>query len=165
MNNKIKRKSVFDEMEQKTLGKAGVICSTIIIFYLLIESTYKYINTKDISNCSHELILLSIICCIFYLFISKQKEMNLPKSFLGKTLITEQTKDAYKRRVTSYIYDSISFTIGLSVITYMVDSIKPSIALLETIGLFIISLLFSYIIGEKKCKRYEKWQKSLDEEE
>lgn len=156
-------KKAFDEMQEKSLGEAGVICTSVAIMYLTIEATYKYVTTRDISNSSWEIILILIICAVFSLVIRGQKEMNLPKSTLGKVLPTEQMGYARNQRIISYVCDSVLFSIALTAITYAIDSGSLFKLLIEAVLLFIISLTLNYAIGERKCRKYEEWEKSLDE--
>lgn len=160
MNINIKRP--FDEMQEKALGKAGIICSIVTILYLVIEATYKYNLTKDILDCTWEIILILIICIIYRLCTIDPKEMNLPKSVLGKKLPTEQTKQARKKRLISYICESILFATISFIFDYIFDSEVPAYPFIELISLFIISLFIDYIIGEKRCKSYTEWEIYLD---
>ncbi|MBS4537948.1 hypothetical protein GOQ27_05715 [Clostridium sp. D2Q-11] len=168
MNN-LNGNRVIDERQERKIGKAAIISSLVTYFYLLVEITYKYIKTKDISSLDWEIILLILNSVIFYLVTRDQKEMNLPKSILGKKLPTSQSKEARKKRFISYIYQSILFSVSIGVITFIfsvmkVDSISYFNILLEILGLFLISLIIEYIIGERRCKKYVKWEKSLDED-
>ena len=88
--------------------------------------------------------------------------MNLPKSVLGKKLPTEQTKQARKKRLISYICESILFATISFIFDYIFDSEVPAYPFIELISLFIISLFIDYIIGEKRCKSYTEWEIYLD---
>ena len=62
--NIIKNKAI-DEMQERLMGRAGIICVEITILYLIIECIYKYITTKDILNCTWEIGLILIIAVVF----------------------------------------------------------------------------------------------------
>lgn len=160
---------ILDERQERTIGNAGVITYLITVLYLLIEITYKYVSTKDILNCNWEIVLLIIISAVFAFAIRKQKELNLPKSILGKILPTENTKEAYKRRLLSYFLNSLCFAIGITVLTVIfsllgVDEVYSILLLgLEFAGLFIVSFVLDYVWGEHRCKKYNQWLETIDE--
>lgn len=162
--NIIKNKAI-DEMQERLMGRAGIICVEITILYLIIECIYKYITTKDILNCTWEIGLILIIAVVFRVITRNDKEMNLPKSILGKRLPTEQTKGAKMKRVFAYLCDSMIFTTVQVIFTYILDSESPTYILIEAIMIFTISFVIDYKMGEKRCRSYEEWESSLDEEE
>ena len=167
MNNK---NNVFDEMQQKVVGDAGVVCTVITFIYLLVECVYKYIKTKDIFSCTWELGLLILISLIFYIFVSRIKEMNVPKTFLGRKLPTDKSKESKKKRIISYLIEALAFSIALSVITFGfskigVDAVSNIDILIEAVGLFVVAMGINFIVGEYSCNKYELWKKSLDDED
>lgn len=160
---------ILDERQKEAIGNAGVITTLITIFYLLIEITYKYVSTKDILSCNWEIVLLIIISAVFAVAIRKQKELNLPKSIFGRTLPTEKTKAAYKRRLLSYFLNSLCFAVGITVFTVIfsrlgVDEVYSIYFLgLEFAGVFIGSFVLDYVWGEHQCKKYNQWLETIDE--
>lgn len=163
MKKGLSRNLTFDEMQEKAIGRAGIICTVITVIYLLAISIYKYIMTKDILKCSEELGLLMIICVVFYLCIGNQKEMNLPKTITGITLPTDENKVSIRKRFFAYLIDSLMFSVALIIITYVFERTTKHL-LLEGISLFLVSLILDYIIGEIRCKKYRQWEKELDNE-
>ena len=167
MNNK---NNVFDEMQQKVIGDAGVVCTVVTFIYLLVECVYKYIKTKDIFSCTWELGLLILISLIFYIFVSRIKEMNVPKTFLGRKLPTDKSKESKKKRIISYLIEALAFSIALSVITFGfskmgVDIVSNTEILIDAVGLFVVAMVINFIVGEYSCNKYEIWKKSLDDED
>lgn len=168
MNNK---NNVFDEMQQKVIGDAGVVCTVITFIYLLVECVYKYVKTKDIFSCTWELGLLILISLIFYLFVSRIKEMNIPKTFIGrKELPTDNSKESKKKRVISYLAEALAFSVALSVITFGfskmgIDIVNNTEILIDAVGLFAVAMVINFIVGEYSCNKYEIWKKSLDDED
>ena len=164
------KNNVFDEMQTKVIGDAGVVCTTVTFIYLLVESVYKYIKTKDIFSCTWELGLLILISAIFYLFVGRIKEMNVPKTVFGRELPTDKSKESKRKRRVSYLGEALVFSVALSVICFGfsnmgVDPMGYTEILIEAVGLFIVAGLINFIAGEYSCNRYEKWIKSLDEEQ
>lgn len=154
-----------DEMQEKVLGRACIVCTIVTVIYLLIEATYKCIMTKDILNSTWEIALVIIIFIILKLGTKNQKEMNLPKSILGNTLPTEKTISARIKRMIAYVFDSILFAAISVFFSYILDSTNTNYLIFEAISSFMISLVIDYKIGEKRCKKYEEWEESLDLEE
>jgi hypothetical protein len=160
---------ILDERQERSIGNAGGIISLITFFYLLIEITYKYVSTKDILSCNWEIVLLIIILFIFTVATRKQKELNLPKSIFGRTLPTEKTKAARKNRVISYSLSSLFFAVSIIVLTVVfsllgVEEVYSILFLsLEFVGLFIISFILDYVLGEHRCKKYNHWLETIDE--
>lgn len=165
-----KNNSMLDEMQQKVVGDAGVICTVVTFVYLLVECVYKYIKTKDILSCSWELGLLLIISVIFYLFIGRIREMSVPKTVFGRTLPTDKSKESRVKRIKSYLLEALLFLVALSVITLVfskmgVDIVSGKEILIEGVGLFVIATIINFFFGEYSCNKYEKWIKSLDDED
>ena len=161
---------MLDEMQQKVVGDAGVVCTVVTFIYLLVECVYKYIKTKDIFSCTWELGLLILISVIFYLFVGRIKEMNVPKTVFGRALPTDKSKESKRKRMVSYVVEALVFSIALSVISFGfskmgVDAMGYTEILIEAVGLFIVAGLINFVVGEYYCNKYEKWIKSLDEED
>lgn len=160
---------ILDERQEQAIGNSGVVITLITFFYLLIEITYKYVSTKDILSCNWEIVLLIIMSAVFAVANRKQKELNLPKSILGRPLPTEETKTAHKRRVISYFLEALCFAVGMTVFTVTfslmgVEEVYSILLLgLEFVGLFIVSFVLDYIWGEHLCKKYNQWLRTIDE--
>ena len=164
------KNGVFDEMQQKVVGDAGVVCTVVTFIYLLVECVYKYIKTKDIFSCTWELGLLILISVIFYLFVGRIMEMIVPKPVFGRALPTDKSKESKRKRMVSYVVEALVFSIALSVISFGfskmgVDAMGYTEILVEAVGLFVVAGLINFIAGEYSCNKYEKWIKSLDEED
>lgn len=167
MNNK---DGMLDEMQQKVVGDAGVICTVVTFIYLLVECVYKYVKTKDIFSCTWELGLLILISLILYVFVSRIKEMSIPKTVLGRKLPTDKSKESKKKRIISYLVEAATFSIALAIITFVfskmgVEVVSNMNILIETLGLFVVAMVINFIVGEYSCNKYEIWKKSLDDED
>lgn len=151
---------VLDERQTQAIGNAESLITLITFIYLLIEITYKYVSTKNILNCSWEIVLLIIIGIVFVVATRKQKELNLPKSIFGKTLPTEKSKSAHKKRLISYMVTSMFFACAFTVLTVIfsllgVDEVYSIYLIgLQFVGLFIIFFILDYILGEHQCIKY-----------
>ncbi|HHX77147.1 MAG TPA: hypothetical protein GX697_02170 [Firmicutes bacterium] len=53
-NNKF---PIIDERQERAIGSVSSIIVVFTIIYLITETTYKYISTKDILTASRELVL------------------------------------------------------------------------------------------------------------
>lgn len=156
------RNNGLDERQERIIGKAGVIATLITYIYLIVEMLYKYVTTKDIFNCNWELGLLIIISVVINVIIRTDKELDLPKNFVGITLSLGNTKEDKLTRIKDYLVDSIVFSIIIGVITCFFECVNIKYLIIEGFGLLIVSFIISYFSGEHKIKKYNKW---LDEEE
>ncbi|MGF3113624.1 hypothetical protein [Facklamia sp. P9177] len=83
---------IIDERQRKYIGELSSIIVVVTIFYLLVEITYKYVRTKDISATNWEIILLLLIGIIYLIGLRSDKELFLPTSFSGKKLTIGKSK-------------------------------------------------------------------------
>lgn len=160
---------VIDERQGKAVGQVSTIIVVFTVIYLLIEATYKYITTQDILMATWEIILLVLIGSIFLLGIRSNKEMNLPTSFLGKSLPTEESKKARNIRLKSYLIESITSSAvitGISLFFTFIEVEEPlSVPEYSVgfIGFIAIYFIMSYIFGEYSIKKYNKYMANLDD--
>lgn len=163
------KKIIIDERQQKSVGNISTLIVILAIIYLLVEITYKYITTKDILTTSWEIVLLMLMSIVFSIGMKLNKEINLPTSFLGRTLPTDTSKESKQNRMKSYLLKAFAFSTALTLITLfftffiVVEEKLSAIQYIgEFFGLFIVYIIFSYISGEYNIKKYNKYMKSLD---
>lgn len=114
--------------------------------------------------------LLMILLCFLLLWVS-EKENNIYSfpTYLGKKLNTGTDKRAKKSRVLLYLGDSAAFALFLCVIGIISDGVPSGKEWIDTAIVFAIELavmfLFSYLTTEHKVKKYNAYQKQLEEEE
>lgn len=158
-----------DERQHEIVGTASTIATLVTFFYLLAEITYKFITTKNILNCGWEIVLIMIISVIFFIVMRLKKEMDIPKTFFGKILTTELTKEARKIRIKTYLLNSLFFALSVTVISLVFTLITESVESLSTLaaageffGLFVISAILSYFWYEYQVKAYNKYIDNLE---
>lgn len=159
---------IIDERQKKVVGDISSFILLITIIYLLVEIAYKYTTTKDILTTSWEIVLIILISIIYTVGMSLKKEIDLPKSFLGKKLPTGNSKKIKRIRIKSYLLKSIFFSTAITAITlfFTFTGVEKKLRVIEYIseflGLILIYFLLSYIISEYNIKKYNKYMKSLD---
>ncbi|WP_062532982.1 hypothetical protein [Jeotgalibaca dankookensis] len=160
---------MIDERQRRSIGDVSTIIVVLTIFYLLVEITYKYVTTKDILTTSWEIILLLLIGFIYLIGIKTNKEMNLPTSFLGKQLPTDQSSKAKIRRIKAYVIESLASSAAITGLTlfFTFIEVEVKLSLIEYIvsffGLMAIYFVLSYLLGEYNIKKYNKYMENLDD--
>lgn len=98
---------------------------------------------------------------------------DLPKTLSGRVLSTGNDDKSKKNRRKHYIIDSIAFSLTMVILSLIVykttgeldfDFIPSffnseianliSAGLIEFVGLFIVSMVFDYFVGENQVKKY-----------
>lgn len=167
---------VQDERTNENIGKASTIALGVAIIYSLIEAVYKYITTKDISNCSWEIGLIVVTSLVFYIASRSKYDADLPKTFMGSVLPTGLNKKDKSARIKSYCFEGVVFAVGMVVFdvvgAYFVkdDAISFQIVtnnsvlnwLITFATLFLISTIFDYIAGELAVKKYNRLNEDED---
>lgn len=167
-SNKNENYPMIDERQRRSIGDVSTIIVIVTILYLLVEITYKYVTTKDILTTSWEIILLLLIGFIYLIGIRSNKEMNLPTSFLGKQLPTDQSNEAKVRRIKAYFIESLASSTAITGLTLFFTFIEVEVKLsvIEYIssflGLMTVYFVLSYLWGEYNIKKYNQYMKSLD---
>lgn len=115
-----------------------------------------------------EIVMLALF---FLLMWADEKENNIYSfpTFMGKKLNTGTDKKAKKSRVLLYLGDSAAFALFLCVVEIISDGVPSGKEWIDTAIVFAIELavmfLFSYLTTEHKVKKYNAYQKQLEEEE
>ena len=119
-----------------------------------------------------EIVMLALF---FLLMWADEKENNIYSfpTFMGKKLNTGTDKKAKKSRVLLYLGESLIFGVVVVALDLATDIAKggtPSVReLIVAIASFIVAtaalFLFNYLTTERKIKKYNAYQKQLEEEE
>ncbi|MBJ8349484.1 hypothetical protein [Streptococcus zalophi] len=159
---------VIDERLKKSIGDVSTIIVVVTIIYLLVEAFYKYVTTKNILTTTWEIALLLLIVAIFLIGIKSNKEMTLPTSFLGKQLPTSQSIEAKRNRIKAYLIESVVTSAVITGLTFFFEfiGIEVKLSLSEYIasflGLMVVYLILSYLLGEHNIKKYNKYMEELE---
>ena len=171
-----------DERQKLNSVKPLAITVAVTYIYLLVETFYKFISTKDIFNCTWEIGLLVLMPIIICVVLRSEKEVMIPNTLSGKEIDKNMTPKAKSNRKRSYLFDSILFAGGLTAASiaaycfgvkdaidiYLIPNLSESASMmvsffLEFTGLFIVSYLVDYIWGEHSVKQYNKIINEFDD--
>lgn len=180
-----KTKSLFlrkiDERLYKISGIAAVFTYIYIFLFLGIEILYKIIsNNSDLIWFDYVLFISMIV--IFSILMKKDESYGLPINDQGEILDKESEECAHQRKI-SYVKQSIRYTVGFFIIGIIMfflskgnvsiiplqenlkfDSIQNIYNLVKIFALeFVIVLLFNFIYGEYKIKKYHKKLKEMED--
>lgn len=172
-----------DERSSKIVAGAMGITLGLLYLFLIGFTIWKYVTTKDITNCTLELILIVLIPLSITWFARNDESLLIPRmTTTGKELPTEQDVDSKQQRKKAYVLDSTAFATVLLILT-MIDAIfiqkewyffpffpqaKDAVNIILTHALeFFLGLIIFYTIryvwDEWKVKRYENKLKELGE--
>jgi len=172
-----------DERQFKIASRSWAITVLITYIYLLVEITYKYSTTKDISACTWEIVLLIVMTVVMWISQRKDEAVSLPRTISGKEVSTELNSQGKHSRLKYYFIDSFVFSVSMiiiSVIFYLFANIPLGFyfkisevsegfnlficTVIEFTILFLVSFMFNYIWIEYKVKKYNKAIQKLEDE-
>lgn len=92
--------------------------------------------------------------------------IDLPKTFGGKTISTEMTAKGRLNRVGYSCLDSLAFCIGFTVIDLLMtkDATVPELAI-QFVILFVISFIIEFIHAEYVSKKYNKLMAQYEDDD
>ena len=166
---KLKKRYPTDERISASNTKALAYCGMAAIAYDVIMITYE--SFRKNGNPIPEMILLAVIAIIITAVKRKDRIVERPEA-AGKLLDTGTTAGARIKRFAMYLLESLLFVAGLAAADFI--SVKAGITPADSrlidhpraaVIFFVISFLFALILGERKAKKYNAYQKQLDEEE
>lgn len=171
-----------DERSKEIFAKSMAITLALIYLGIFVSCIWKYVTTKDIMNCTWEIILIVMIPLSISWFARKDESLLIPKMMMtGKELPTELDEVAKKTRKGYYFWDALGLATVFLLLT-IVDSLfiqrewdyiqllpqsseKVNILLTHTLEFFISVIIF-YLIGyvweEWRTRRYNKKMSELE---
>lgn len=173
-----------DERQHELGFKACGAAILVTYIYLLIEIFYKLFSTKNIENCTWEIVLIILISATILFVGRKDEAILLPKKISGKELPLDLTRACKRKRIKNYFIDSIIFSVTMMLISlaamfigkipldsyFMFSGISKGLNItlncfVEFVFLFIISLIIDYSLGEYQVHKYNKKLKDLEGDE
>lgn len=171
-----------DERSEKIIARAMGMTLGLLYLFLISFTIWKYVTTKDITNCTLELFLIVLIPLSISWFARKDESLLIPRMTTGQELPTEQDIESKQQRKKSYFLDSLIFAMVLLIFT-IIDSIfiqkewyffpifpelSSKVNIITThVFEFVLGVIIFYVIqyvwDEWKIRRYEKKLKELGE--
>lgn len=175
-------KIVFARKKDERLYQISGLANTIVFFYtflfLLIEILYKIINKSSLDMIWMDYVLFISMIVLVSILMKEDESYGLPIDGQGEVLDKETKKCAKQRRIL-YVKQSMSYTLGIFIISILVGIItKGKVNLFPfpfeyqsnnsyfiylgnqfVFELFII-FGFHFLYGEYKVKKYNKKQEN-----
>lgn len=166
MDERSKRK--LEETSTAVLGLFYVICT--------IEMIIKIIITGDGLSVLGEIIILFSVIVTFFIVqrFDRSYSPALPRKNNGEELIAAETTKARIKRFLIYLKEAVIFALGITIFGIIMDCIIKKQGIIWNLDFFINQLAkiildsIVFFIGdaiykEHKIKKYNKWNKKLDE--
>ncbi len=170
--------------ERRNRIVAGAMGLTLGLLYigLIAWCLWKYVQTKNIENCTIEIILIVLIPASIRWFARKDESLALPRTLSGDPVPTDDDPDSKRTRKRHYFWDALGFTtfilIATVITTFWVEKdwtqllLFPSLSdglnivttlTLESIISFIIFFMIGYILDERSVRKYNKKMDELED--
>ena len=161
-----------DERTKKNTGAAAAVTLAVVWAVLLVIGIVKGIK-YGADVVPEELLIFLGSLLIFLLLNMRKNGPDLPKTFFGKPLPSENTPEAKKVRVKAYVADSVLNALLLSALNIALRLIEPdfkytTLTLNSMVGtvavnlaldfavMFAVFMLLDYILGERSVKKYNQ---------
>jgi len=158
------KKKGMDERDVRNLGEASQWTFFIVITYTLGKIFYylKFSNVENLDFLIWDIVLFTITAISLIGIRYLKKSYDLPKTFFGKKLLTEQSKAAKKERILkAYFPEAFMLAVAMTVGSYFFSGFNNiGVGLLELMTYFIILSLLNFAWGELNVRGYNK---SLEE--
>ena len=154
-----------DERVSAVNNKGLAACGVIAILYCI--GRIIYVGFAKDNLALPEFVLL-IVMVVAITFVERRNHVyNFPKTMSGREINTEPTKKGKKKRILYYFEDSAVFAAAMTAATYIFekDSREFSTLAAEFATCIIILFLLDFILTENQVKGYNKYLKSLDEDD
>lgn len=170
-----RKKFILDERRKRKLEETST--DVLALFYIVctLEMIIKLFVTRDISSVFGELIILFSITLTFLIVqrFDKNYSPTLPRKSNGEQLSPEQTGKEKRKRMLIYAKESILSATGFVIVWGVMDYFlqKQSIIwnlnyfinkLVDILLTFIIFFIINSIYKERKIKKFNKSNESLD---
>ncbi|MBP3271309.1 MAG: hypothetical protein J6M17_03660 [Ruminococcus sp.] len=166
---KMRERYPVDERVSQTNMKALAGCGVAAIVYDIAMLVYKCL--RENGNPIPEMILLAVMAFIITLSKKKAKIVEKPEA-MGRLLDTGTNAGTRIKRFGMYLLETAMF-MGFIALADLV-SVKAGLSDADSrvfdrpvalVIFFVICMLFTVISGERKAKKYNAYQKQLDEDE
>ena len=166
---RIKNRYPTDERVSGSNYKALAYCGIAAIVYDAAMLLYKCLISNG--NPLPELILLAVMAIIITAVKHSDKIVEKPAA-AGRLLDTGTSAGARMKRLAMYLLESLLFLGGIFAADFI--TVKTGITPADSrildrpraaVIFFVIAFLFTFIAGEHKAKKYNAFQKQLDEDE
>lgn len=159
-----KKRIVRDERDAKNQAVASEWALWITVIYTFGKLIYylSFSAVEDLGFIMWDMILIVIITLTLIIITYSRKTYDLPRTFFGKKLLTEQSKQAKKERLLkAYLPEALILAVAMTIGSYFLSGYNSITEwLFELILYFIIFNLFNFAWGELNVKGYNK---SLEE--
>lgn len=157
---------------------SSTIVKILVVVYIviLVLGIVKFFRNYRLTDCVFELIFVIALPILGVLYIHQDNYVSFPMSIAGKAVHPDSTKKALTGRIMAYIFDSLQYSIVISVLisatdlwkTYksgglahfgITDWLDSAGALLtQFVAFFALFFAMDYVMYEFKAKRYLKQQ-------
>lgn len=168
-----------DERSQQIIVKAMAITLGLAYLFLFVSCIWKYATTKDITNCTLELILIVLIPVSIAWFARKDESLLIPKMITGNQYPTELDEATKKKRCGYYFLNAL-WLAGVFLILEILDSLfiqkewtyfsffpeaNSTANIITTLGLeYVIGVIVFFAIGLVWSEwSIRKYKRKLDE--
>lgn len=170
-----RKKFILDERSKRKLEETST--AVLALFYIVctLEIIIKLFVTREIFSVLGELMILLSVTFTFLIVqrFDKNYSPTLPRKRNGEQLSPEQTKKEKRKRLLIYARESILSAAGFIIVWAVMDYFlqKQSIIwnlnyfmnkLVDILLTFIIFFIIDSIYKERKIKKFNKSNESLD---
>lgn len=176
--------NMLDERQQQIESKSVSFAFVFLVLCVIASMIYKIV-TADSAGWE----LWAIIGTAFVILITNRILGNIeePKDIFGKPLPLGDSKSEKSTRKKSYALESLCYALGFTVMETLLvsfgrdtadleltESIFPNLDKIPTVALtavitfvimFAVSMVFDYLGGEHKVKRYNKMLAALESDD
>lgn len=140
--------------------KALSNAATIAILFISGKIIYLLINDRaSFQTIGWDITLLIIMSVTSAVSLYRMKDVDMPKSLIGRSLSIEQTKIGIKQRITqSYLPKSVFYSILFSLFDmfYTKASFNWTVLMIDAVIYFVIFFILSYFWYEHQVRRYNR---------
>lgn len=172
-----------DERQLKIASKSWAATVVITYLYLTVEIIYKHITTKDIANCTWEVVLILLMTAVLIVTQRTDEAVSLPRKLNGTEVSIELNRTGKLARLRHYLIDALIASVAMTLVEVILSKItKTPIGIhfqaygqsgltswiigvgIELVILFLISFMLRYIWVEYKVKKYNKQLEQLEDD-
>ncbi|MBQ1441450.1 MAG: hypothetical protein IIZ08_05975 [Clostridia bacterium] len=110
-----------DERQKNLIASAMAKVLVIVYIVVLIIGITKLIVSRSILSCLFELIFVTGVPVLVYIFIHSRKNVSFPTSIAGLAVKPDSNSRAFKGRIMAYIFDSLQYSSVISVFIFAMD--------------------------------------------
>lgn len=168
MDNEIstskKPKPIIDEREKSTNEKALAGAAVCAILFDIVMMIY-YIVNNDIMKSIPYIIQLVLMGIVISMIKTRNNDFQIPRTYSGRQICTEQTSHGKLNRCLYYFTDSIVFAVVFAAFEYLISKDSITSAVISLGAMFVVSFIIDYVSCERKVKKYNKLLNSMEDDE